>query len=177
MAGQEEGKNETPEKKAPRKKSWKKLIIILFVLILLLGGGGFAALKLGIGPLANLNQVKKKITDTKAAEKKNNSKKVTVGPIQQLDSFIVNLASKEGERYLKVTLSMELSDEAALKEVEKRIPQLRDAIIILLSSKSFEDVVHVEGKDTLKKEILARINSFLTTGEAKKIYFTEFVVQ
>jgi flagellar FliL protein len=47
----------------------------------------------------------------------------------------------------------------------------------LLSSKSYKDIVDINGKQRLRDEILMRLNTFLTGGKIVKVYFTEFVVQ
>ena len=117
------------------------------------------------------------MSDSKSKSKKDSKKKNEVGPIHAFETFIVNLSSEEGERYLKLTVNIEVDNPKVLQEVTKRVPQLRDAIIILLSSKSLKDLDYTDGKAKLKREILARINSFLSSGKAKRVYFTEFVVQ
>ncbi len=63
------------------------------------------------------------------------------------------------------------------EEIKQRLPQIRDLIISLLGSKSFDDVRSIEGKDLLREEMLRRINALLETGKARSIFFTEFVVQ
>lgn len=37
--------------------------------------------------------------------------------------------------------------------------------------------VHFQGKDKLKEEVMDKINSTLSDGYIKNIYFTDFVVQ
>lgn len=174
MADEETKAAETAGGEKPKKKGMGKMLIILVLVILLLvGGGGFAAWKMGLILIPGTNQVKQKITKNQVEEER----KPEMGPVQPLDTFIVNLASEKGERYLKVTMDVELTNEAARAEVEKRSPQLRDSIIILLSSKTFQEIMGADGKGSLKREILARVNSFLSDGKAKRVYFTEFVVQ
>ena len=48
---------------------------------------------------------------------------------------------------------------------------------MLLSTKTFENIISSEGKLILKDELLKRLNSFMHTGVIKNIYFTSFVVQ
>ena len=59
----------------------------------------------------------------------------------------------------------------------ERIPQVRDAILILLSGKDTQTLKPTAGKLQLWDEILQRINSLLSSGQARNAYFTEFVVQ
>ena len=100
-----------------------------------------------------------------------------LGPIYALDTFIVNLADKGGNRYLRVTMDLELRNSELATELEKRLPQVRDSILMILPSKRFADISSVEGKIALRDEILATLNGFLTQGQITNIYLKEFVVQ
>jgi flagellar FliL protein len=57
------------------------------------------------------------------------------------------------------------------------MPQIRDAILLLIGNKTFAELSDLQGKLQLRAEIIARLNKLLTTGKVKGIYFTEFVVQ
>ena len=94
-----------------------------------------------------------------------------------LDPFIVNLAKSEGNRFLKVTVSLEMSTPKVRLELKKNIQKITDSILLLLSSKLVEDVYSIQGKFTLKGEITTRVNQFLTKGQVKGAYFTEFIIQ
>ena len=100
-----------------------------------------------------------------------------LGTIYALDTFIVNLADKGGNRYLRVTMDLELGIPELESELEKRLPQVRDSILMILPSKRFEDISSVEGKIALRDQILETLNGFLTQGKITNIYFKEFVVQ
>ena len=100
-----------------------------------------------------------------------------IGPSYQLETFIVNITDRDRDRYLKIKAELELSNDRVAKELDSRTPHIRDLVISLLGSQSFEEVRSIEGKDILREEILQRINAVLTTGKARRIFFTEFVVQ
>lgn len=100
-----------------------------------------------------------------------------LGPIYSLETFIVNLADKGGNRYLRVTMDLELGSAGLEAEVIKRLPQVRDSILMILPSKRFDDISSVEGKIALRDEILEKLNGLLTLGKITNIYFKEFVVQ
>jgi flagellar FliL protein len=74
-------------------------------------------------------------------------------------------------------MSLELNKELVLQEVQARLPQIRDAILLMISSKAFVDISTVEGKLALRDALVTRINGLLETGFVKRIYFQEFVVQ
>ena len=100
-----------------------------------------------------------------------------LGAIYALDAFIVNLADKGGNRYLRVTMDLELGNPELETEIEKQLPRVRDSVLMILPSKRFEDISSVEGKIALRNEILQKLNGFLNQGEITNIYFKEFVVQ
>ena len=90
--------------------------------------------------------------------------------------FIVNLFDERGVRYLKVRLDIEVWDSTE-EEMAKKNPKIRDSLIVLLSSKKYEEIGSLEGKARLREEILFRLNRILGEGKAKEVYFTDFVVQ
>ena len=144
-----------------------KWVIIGVVALLVLGGGGAGAWFFLSG-------------DAKSEKPKPTEKEqvaALAGPIISLEPFIVNLADPKGKRYLKVKLEMELTNKVTEKELRKRMPQVRDQIILSLSSKSYQQVKGVPGKNVLRDELTARTNSILKLGKVKKVYFTDFVVQ
>lgn len=151
-----------------------KWIIIVLVVFLLIGGGFFAYLK--------MTSVLKDEAETTGKTEKEKARDVVrqsgmPGSMFPIESFIVNLAGSEGKRFLKVTIDLELDKADTAEEVKSRLPQVKDSVLVLLSSKTFEEVYTVQGKFKLRDEIISRTNSFLKTGKVKNIYFTEFVIQ
>lgn len=172
MADEEKDKKEGEEKEESTKKGLPMKLIIVVLMVFILGGGGFFALNSGM-----LDKFLGKDQNEAAAKKTEETNKPDIGPIYPLDPFIVNLMDPMGKRYLKATLQLELSKEEMRPEMDKRLPQLRDAILTLLSSKSFKDISDLSGKYQLRAELLATLNRFLKTGKIKNVYFTEFIVQ
>ena len=152
----------------------KLLFIVLGVVLLLvvgMGGGLFMM-------WSKMSAINTQIAT--AAEAKDGQKAtdpVMIGPIMALDTFIVNLADAGGKRFLRVTIDLELSNPEMQDEMKTRLPQVRDAILMILPTKHFDDISSTEGKMTLRDELLASLNEFLTTGQINNIYFKEFVVQ
>lgn len=94
-----------------------------------------------------------------------------------LDPFIANLADDGGGRYLKATIQMEFAGPELPSWLEQRMPQIRDLILTLLTSKSFDEIRSPEGKQILRDEILRRANQALQAEQVVAVYFTEFIVQ
>jgi flagellar basal body-associated protein FliL len=91
--------------------------------------------------------------------------------------FVVNLADTNGERYLKVDMSFQMSTPDLSEELKTKKVQVMDLLITILSRKNLEAVSTTVGKNMLKEEIMEKINAQLETGSVTNIYFTEFVVQ
>lgn len=114
--------------------------------------------------------------DTQETEHK--EEKQFIGKVVPLETFIVNLAGSKGRKVAKVMMELELKDndgKNVADEIDKRKAQVRDIIIIILSSKKYEEVSNKEGIENLKNEIKDTINSFLTNGKISNVFFTEFI--
>ena len=99
------------------------------------------------------------------------------GAIYDVDPFIVNLADVPESRYLKLTVKLELDRPEVSAELGARVPQVRDTILILLSSKDAAALRTPQGKFQLRDELTLRVNGLLPKGGVRTAYFTEFVVQ
>lgn len=104
-----------------------------------------------------------------------------VGKVIPLETFVVNLAGSKGRKVLKTNIELEVKGLEVEREIESRKAQIRDFIIIILSSKSYDEVSAgggaggVSGREALKTEIKDNINSFLSKGKITNVYITEFI--
>jgi flagellar FliL protein len=74
-------------------------------------------------------------------------------------------------------MELELDSENTSVEMNKRLPQVRDTILTMLSSKTNEDISTLEGKLQLRAEIISTLNQLLKAGKIKNVYFTDFIIQ
>ncbi len=149
-------------------KSKKPLIIILVVAVIVLAGGGFGVWKFVLSD--------SKAESSEHAEEESHGAEDVPALLHSLEPFIVNLFDREGMRYLKVKIEMELKGIVE-EELKPKVPKIRDSLIILLSSKKYHEIGSIEGKMRLREEIAYRINAILGEGAVQDIYFTDFVVQ
>ncbi len=156
--------------------STKMLVIILGVAVLMIGmmGGGFFLMWTKMN--TTLAQVQMQNADGNATEE-TVEEESPILPTLKMDTLIVNLADQGGKRYLRITMELELSTPEVLEEINLRMPQLRDTILMVLPSKQYSDISGTEGKITLRDELIAKMNAILKKGTVTTIYFTEFVVQ
>ncbi|MBC2711746.1 MAG: flagellar basal body-associated FliL family protein [Desulfosarcina sp.] len=147
------------------------LIIIISVAVLFMGmvGAGFFILW---NKISQMPQDPSKVAEMAVEEEES-----VIGPLYSLDTMIVNLADDGGKRYLRVTMALELSDPDAVATIESRLPQVRDAILMILPTKNYDDVSTTDGKIALRTQVMEKINRLMTTGRVNNIFFTEFVVQ
>jgi flagellar FliL protein len=95
-----------------------------------------------------------------------------------LEMFTVNLATPGGtaQKFVRVNISLEVPTEDVEKEVQSKMPQVRNAIIDLFNAKRPNDLYSAEQREYLKEEIRNALNSFMTNGKVKGVYFTNFAV-
>ena len=185
----------------PKKRSRFKVIMLISSLVLLLGAGGGAGywwlfMRPDATGLAGLFSSSEETSNADAADKaaapasadKSTASSGSGGaqgslapaallkPIP-LPSITVNLADPPGNRYLKIGLEVEVSAQDAVAGLQNQTARIRDAIILLLSSKTVGQLTSSEGKVLLKNEIAARLNQILGASRVVRIYFTEFVIQ
>ncbi len=180
---EEKAKNDTAQASEADKKTGQKpiiLIVLVVVNMLVVMGVGFMVYKGKKKEDAKptIDHVVNGEIKTQEHEKKNPTE--DIGKVVPLETFIVNLAGSKGRKVLKVNMELEVKgnkegDGNISGEIETRKAQIRDFIIIILSSKSYEEVSTKEGKDFLRTEIKDNINTFLSKGKITNVYFTELI--
>lgn len=171
-----------PTPVAPVGIPMKMVIIIVAGVVVLALGGAFAMVKMMGGSSAE------KAANEGAADKAGGHGETeakggghaAVGEavaIADLDPFIVNLADSPEVRYLKVTMKLELTNASAVDEIAARTPQIRDAILVLLTSLDSVAARSPQGKHKLREDVTQRVNGLLPKKSVKTAYFTDFVIQ
>lgn len=171
MAKEEAPAEATPgEATPPRKGKRKLLIIILLVLgVVVLAAGGLAAWLLATAP--------DKSKQAKGEEEEQDDKRPPI--YERLDQFTVNLADQQS--YLQAEIQLLVSDAKVQDKLKQRMPEVRDAVIRLLSSKTIEDLNQPEGMTLLADEINVLLNDLLRIKKGspgiKKVLFSNFIIQ
>jgi flagellar FliL protein len=156
----------------------KLIIIIGAVALVLIIGVGVGAYYAGAKSASSTP------TDVVAAEVKTKTpnrvigKQVdAIGPLVPINEFLINLLDKDNSRYLKATMTIEVDSEEAAEEIQTRMPQIRDAILLMTSNKTFAELHDLQGKMQLRAELIGHLNTLLAKGQVKHIYITNFVIQ
>ena len=175
----------TEEQQPKEKKSNMLMIIIIVVLILIILIGAAVGILLMGGddetevsaPPAKERTVSKSKRSSSSSTYDDSRQLSDIGILYPLDTFTVNLKSDAGRRYLKVTMSLELEGEELSLELDAKSPVLRDRIIRILTSKTLEEISSKKGKQKVSTQIMDILNSMISDGNIRGIYFTEFVIQ
>ena len=100
------------------------------------------------------------------------------GVIVPLKEIIVTLDTDAYKpRYLRINVNLEVVDEDVARTVGERIPELRDAVIMALSTRTVVDLADAAGKKRLRDEIFRDVAARLPAGTLLNVYFSDLVVQ
>jgi flagellar protein FliL len=152
-------------------KSKKKLIVfgIIIVLVLAIVGGAAAFL------------LKKKAPAGKGEEEAHVEEPAKAPVFIPMEPFTVNLQSEGHDKYLQLTMTLQVDNDKQVDPIKANMPQVRSRLLMLLSSKDAEEIMTKEGKDKLVEEIITQINTpFTPKGDPQKVsgvFFTSFVIQ
>lgn len=154
---------------AEPKKSKKTLFIIIGAALVLAAGGG--------GAMYFLTQGKLNASPQGAAAKPPAKPPV----FMSLETFTVNLQFEEGQQFLQANLTLQVGDQAQIDVIKLHMPQVRNRLLLLLSSKKSSEILTVEGKKKLASEIIDTLKEPFTPDGPKQdvtdVFFTSFVVQ
>jgi flagellar protein FliL len=174
---------------APKKGGGMKMyfIIIIALQVVLAGGGYFLVMKY-MRPDPAFNQA---IEEGKKAEEQPKTVEVPK-QIYNIEDVVVNPAGTGGSRYLSVSIGVEMDapkaeagggkkegeGEAKPKSpLDEKRPQLRDALIGILSAKTIDQLTTVEQKDLIRSEITSSFEKILAPAKVHNIFFIDFVLQ
>jgi flagellar FliL protein len=142
---------------APKGGGKKKLIIIIAaVLIVVILGAVAAFLLLKKKPVEDGEDGADAAVETTAAADKAKAKpKAHDHPpsFVPLEPFTVNLADKDVDRFAQIGVTLETDDPKFADQVKAYMPAIRSNILMLLSHKSAADLLTLEGKKKLAREI------------------------
>lgn len=97
-----------------------------------------------------------------------------------LETFTVNLQPEAGEQYLQVALTVKTTNDAAAEAMKLHMPDIRNRLLLLLSSKRPSELLNTPGKVQLAAEILGEVRKPVPQPlqqHVAAVYFTSFVIQ
>jgi flagellar FliL protein len=149
-----------------------KMKLVLFILIGLLsigagiGGTWYVMKNQYEGEESEITQIAKKRPTT----------------FMKLDTFTVNLQSEDSEsHYLQVELVIKANETEVVNVITRKMPEIRNQILLLLSSKKPSEISNLEGKQQLSQDIAkavkSKIESEILQDDILDVLFTSFIIQ
>jgi len=168
---------EVPEPPKPPSAFPKIALVAIVALISSVGGGVVSSFVISrtlfkAEPKTAVREPEKKPDEVEQAIEK--------GAAMPLEPFVVNLADQDAARYLRIKVSLMISDKNSIKELTDNSAlqlKLRDVILQTLTPKTSHDLMNEEGKKKLRDEIKDKVSGYFKKPKLVDVMFTEFVIQ
>jgi flagellar FliL protein len=189
-------KDKDKQDSAAAKGGKKKLLIIIAAAVVALGaagGGAWFFMNKGHADEEAVADADEGEHDAKDAKKeKGKGKKDKKGKaaepklpaiyVEFEPPFVVNFDAKGVMRFLQISIQVMTRDHETSEMIKLHDPKIRNNMLLLLGSQTYDTISTVEGKEGLRKQALETIAKVVSDegGEAKKVedlYFTSFVMQ
>ncbi|HMN92464.1 MAG TPA: flagellar basal body-associated FliL family protein [Hydrogenophaga sp.] len=141
---------------AEKPKSKKLLFIILGVVLVALIGAGAALFIL----MKNTAEDEDDLDEATPASQ-TQSRPRTPPAFLPLENMVVNLADPGGNRFVQVGITLQLQDAKTGEDMKTYMPSIRSAILMLISQQTSDEVLQLEGKNRLSKNIIREISEIM----------------
>ncbi|MCF6216540.1 MAG: flagellar basal body-associated FliL family protein [Emcibacter sp.] len=156
-----------------KKTSGKKIIIIVAVAVLVLILGGAAAFFFLSGG-----------EEEHAIDLENGGQESELAEAEprellflELEPMLVNLDTAGGKpKYLKLTISLEVDQQASLDELTTKMPRIIDQFQTYLRQLRIEDLNGSAGMFRLKEELLIKVNDAVYPTRVNDVLFKEMLI-
>lgn len=78
-----------------------------------------------------------------------------------LDAMVVNLADEGGNRFVQLAITLQLDDPKVAEDMKVYMPAIRNGILMLISQRTAEQMLVVEGKEDLTQDIIGEISAVM----------------
>jgi flagellar protein FliL len=173
------------------------LIIIIAVLVTILVAGGIGAMLMMKGgshkeeeataESSESHEEEEKPAKAKGGDKEKGGKgekgEKTPAIYNALEPpFVVNFESGQQARFLQVSVQLMTRDAHTSQQMKDNEPIIRNDLLFLLSSQTYETVSTASGKEELRKKALDTVRAVVKQEGGKpdlveQVFFTSFVMQ
>lgn len=140
----------SPAAPAAPAKSKKTMIIIVVVVAVLAMGGAAAAWFIK-------SRAHAEDGDGEVSTSKKETPKVAP-TFLPLENMVVNLSDPGGDRFAQIGITLELTDAKVADQVKVHLPTIRSGILLLVSQRTSEELLQIEGKEKLASDILREVS-------------------
>jgi len=165
---------EAPAAKPKGKKMMIIVIVLVLVLVIVGGLGAFLLMKRGSADEEGEG----------GAGAAPTAKAVPKGPPTFLpfDNMVVNLADPGGNRFVQIGLTLQVDDLTTSDQIKAFMPSLRSAFLLILSQRTTDELLQVQGKEQLAADITAEVSRQLGYDKARHnpiqaVLFSSFIIQ
>jgi len=163
-------RNEATEEKVTevtaKQPAGKKKLIIALTSILLLGCGG-GAWYLLTGKHSAVGEAQAK------SDKEKKQAKRDVSPVfLPLDPFVVNLRAptpQSSDQFLQTDITLRVAGLEVVEEIKRHMPEVRNRVLMILSTKTSQELSTPEGKAMLAESIRAEITAVVDPDAVKPV--------
>lgn len=154
-----------------RELSGRRLALFFILPALLLGIGAGAYFMGVLGPSPSQEPV--------PAEAEGNAHAASpAAHYYELPDMLVELNSAGGtSSLLKISVALEVEDEATVERLHTAIPRVLDNFQVYLNVLDIEDLSGSDGLDRLSEELLLRVNAAIRPAKVRDVKFMEMLVQ
>ena len=165
------------------------LIALVVILLLAVGAGGYLLYSKGVFSDEPMGPDGMPMP----AQQEEQVKKEASGEMEPtfnvaIEDLILNITTAKGrEKLMKLSFTLKCAHEGCEGLIETVTPEIQDAVITQVSSRSAEELLTVGGKALFKEELLDEVNAIVNeetkTNEdikqniIKQLYFTTFVIK
>src|SRR5262245_30762732 len=151
------------------KRSGKSMLVILI-------GCGMLSVSLGVGAGVFLGKRAHagEAHGKKSGKQERGSEPPEVGAIFSVGEIVVNLADMDVMRYAKASVAFGFRERLPEEMFKEKEPVLRDAVINVLTRRTFKQLHRRSGIPTLKQELLAAASSRVRDTPISEVYIEGF---
>jgi len=100
--------------------------------------------------------------------------------VMTIDPLIVNIAGTRMTRVLRIQVHLVLSEARLEEPLRDMMPMVKDRIMTTTGLRTLDDLEGMDGRDALKRDIIAELNSMIRdrmAGRILDVAFSEFLIQ
>jgi len=177
------------------KKGFSALLVLVIAIFCLLGGYGAGALTggpvlaaLGLAEEPEVDEVVADGSEADSGPKASDLFQPMEGVFDpskkrfyaEVGELLIALPYRGATRHLQLTVQLVGHDQKYMKSVENDVPAIRNGLLIFFNQQEFQRVNTYEGRESLRRETLVRVNEIIgATAELRvaDVYFTAYITQ
>ena len=177
------------------KKGFSALLVLVIAIFCLLGGYGAGALTggpvlaaLGLAEEPEVDEVVADGSEADSGPKASDLFQPMEGVFDpkkkrfyaEVGELLIALPYRGATRHLQLTVQLVGHDQKYMTSVENDVPAIRNGLLIFFNQQEFQRVNTYEGRESLRRETLVRVNEIIgATAKLRvaDVYFTAYITQ